>query len=86
MAGAGAMCPNCKKKTWHRTKTGVRECSNCKTVGWFAEEHVKLTGGGGTGTTCTVCDERCFIKLADLASGWILRRCTECGTLAILPS
>jgi len=83
MAGAGAVCPHCKKKTWHKTKTGARECSKCGTVGWFAG--AALTGGGGTGTTCTVCDERCLIKLATVPGGGTLRRCTECGTVAILP-
>jgi Zn ribbon nucleic-acid-binding protein len=83
MPGAGAVCPNCGKKTWHETKAGIRACSKCKTVGWRAG--ASLTGGGGTGATCPQCHERCFMKLADLANGWTLRRCTECLLVAILP-
>ena len=72
----GAICPDCGKMTFKKTKTGVRKCSRCRAVGWI--EHPTGTGAG-KGKECKECGEQKVHRIYG-SSVRVIFYCSGCGT------
>ena len=70
---AGAKCPNCTKKTFHKTHGENRECSNCG----YKMNVPPNAGKGGRGKQCVRCKK--YTLFNDKCSN------PECGATYTLP-
>lgn len=93
----GFTCPSCGEYTFHRSTTGLHECSECGARGW-PNEKKPPAGKGGGGKVCQQCGEKTLHGLGSWqtkrikstsSSKWratstvSVRRCNSCKAVVI---
>lgn len=80
----GAKCPHCGEFTFHDNGS-ISECSSCHAIGWSWKKGVSNTGSG-KGNECPNCENQTLHAVAEMSSGYKIRRCGVCDYSFIEPN